>query len=84
MEDLENVQVELATRDDDLITQENIYIASKEALALERSEVTSLRKGLAKEQEDHALIKKTNIALNQKYCDLDKKHKELELQYSLL
>jgi hypothetical protein len=64
MEDLENVQVELATRDDDLITQENIYIASKEALALERSEVTSLRKALAKEQEDHALTKKANIVLN--------------------
>jgi hypothetical protein len=73
MEDLESVQAERATRDDDLIAQENIYIASKEALALERSEVASLRKALAKEQEDHALTKKANIALNQKYCDLDEK-----------
>jgi hypothetical protein len=46
--------------------------------------VASLRKALAKDQEDHALTKKANIALNQKYCDLDEKHKELELQYSLL
>jgi len=84
MEDLEGIQAELATRDDDLIAQENIYIASKEALALERNEVTSLHKALAKEQDDHALTKKTSAVLNQKYCDLDKKHKELELQYSLL
>jgi hypothetical protein len=41
-----------------------MYIANKEALALERSEVTSLRKALAKEQEDHALTKKANIILN--------------------
>jgi hypothetical protein len=41
--------------------------------------VTSLRKALAKEQEDHALTKKANIALNQKYRDLDEKHKELDL-----
>jgi hypothetical protein len=84
MEDLESVQAELATRDDDLIAQENIYIVSKEALVLERSEVASLRKALAKEQEDHALTKKANIALNQKCCDLDEKHKELGHQYSLL
>jgi len=84
MEDLESTQAELATRDDDLIAQENIYIASKEALALERNEVASLHKALAKEQDDHALTKKTNAALNQKYCGLDEKHKELELQYSLL
>jgi chromosome segregation ATPase len=84
MEDLESVQAKVATRDDDLIAQENIYIASKEALALERSEVASLRKALTKEQEDHALTKKANIALNQKYCGLDEKHKVLELQYSLL
>jgi hypothetical protein len=43
-----------------------------------------LRKALAKEQEDHALTKKANIALNQKYCDLVEKHKELGQQYSLL
>ena len=51
---------------------------------LERNEVASLHKALAKEQDDHALTKKTNVALNQKYCDLDEKHKEFELQYSLL
>jgi len=84
MEDLEGIQAELATRDNGLIAQENIYIASKEALALERSEVDSLHKALAKEQDDHTLRKKTNAALNQKYCDLDEKHKELELQYNLL
>jgi hypothetical protein len=39
---------------------------------------------LAKEQEDHALAKKANIALNQKYCGLDEMHKELGQQYSLL
>jgi len=84
MEDLESIQAELATRDDDLIAQENIYIASKEALALERNYVASLHKALAKVQDDHALTKNTNAALNQKYCDLDEKHKKLELQYSLL
>jgi hypothetical protein len=42
--------------------------------------VVSLRKALAKEQEDHVLTKKANIALNQKYCDLDEKHKELRQQ----
>jgi hypothetical protein len=41
--------------------------------------MVSLHKALAKEQEDHALTKKANIALNQKYCDLDEKHKDLEL-----
>jgi hypothetical protein len=46
--------------------------------------VASLRKALAKEQEDYALTKKMNIALNQKYYDLDEKHKELGQQYSLL
>jgi hypothetical protein len=84
MEDLESVQVELATRDDDLIAQEKIYVACKGTLALERSELASLRKALAKEQEDHALTKKTNIALNENYSVLDEMHKELELQYSLL
>jgi YesN/AraC family two-component response regulator len=84
IEDLESVQAELESREDVLIKQEDLYIASKEALALERSEVASLCKALAKEQEDHALTKKANIALNEKYCDLNEKHKELELQYNLL
>ena len=44
----------------------------------------SLRKALAKEQGDHAITKKENIALKKKYCDLDEKHKELELQYNIL
>jgi hypothetical protein len=39
---------------------------------------------LIKEQEDHALTKKAHIALNDKYCVLDEKHKQLELQYSIL
>jgi hypothetical protein len=34
---------------------------------LERSEVASLHKALTKEQEDHALTKKANVALNEKY-----------------
>jgi hypothetical protein len=43
-----------------------------------------LRKALAKEQEDHAITKKAHHALKKKYCDLDEKHKELELQYDIL
>ena len=43
-----------------------------------------MHKALAKEQGDHAITKKENIALKKKYCDLDKKHKELELQYNIL
>ena len=43
-----------------------------------------MRKALAKEQEDHAITKKAHIALKKEYCDLDKKHKELELQYGIL
>ena len=84
MEDLESVQAELESREESLIQQEDLYIASKEALALKRSEVESLRKALDKEQEDHAITKKANKALKKKYCDLDKKHKELELQYNIL
>ena len=75
---VESVQVELASREDNIIKQD-LYIASKKALALERSEVESLRKALAKEQKDHAITKKAHIALKQKYCDLDGKYKELEL-----
>jgi chromosome segregation ATPase len=84
MEDLESVQAELESREETLIQQEDLYIASKKALALERSEVETLRKALAKEQGDHAITKKENIALKKKYCDLDEKHKELELQYNIL
>jgi chromosome segregation ATPase len=84
MEDLESVQAELESREKTLIQQEDLYIASKEALALERSEVESLHKALAKEQGDHAITKKENISLNKKYCDLDEKHKELKLQYNIL
>ena len=43
-----------------------------------------MRKALAKEQEDHAITKKANKALKKKYCDLDEKHKELELQHNIL
>jgi hypothetical protein len=84
MEELESIQAELASREDTLIKQEDLYIASKEALALERSEVDSLHKALAKEQEAHAITKKAHIALKDKYCSLDGKHKELEEQYSIL
>jgi hypothetical protein len=84
MEDLESVQAELESRKKTLIQQEDLYIASKEALALERSEVKFLCKALAKEQGDHAITKKENISLNKKYCDLDEKHKELDLQYNVL
>ena len=66
------------------IQQEDLYIASKEALALERSEVKSLGKALAKEQGDHTITRKENITLKKKYRDLDEKHKELELQYNIL
>ena len=44
----------------------------------------SLCKALAKEQGDHAITKKENIALKKKYYDLDEKQKELELQYNIL
>ena len=79
MEDLESVEAELESREETLIQQEDLYIASKEALALERSKIESLRKTLVKEQGDHAITKKENISLKKKYCDLDEKHKELEL-----
>jgi hypothetical protein len=49
MEDLESVQAKLESREETLIKQEDLYIASKNALALERSEVESMRKALAKE-----------------------------------
>jgi hypothetical protein len=78
MEDVESVQAELESREKTLIQQEGLYISSNEALALERSEVKSLRKVLAKEQGNHAITKKENIVLKKKYYDLDKKHKELE------
>jgi hypothetical protein len=84
MKDLESVQAELATRDDDLFEQEKMYIACKEALVLERSEVDSLNKALAEEQREHALTMKANIALNEKYCILIEKHNKLEEQYSCL
>jgi hypothetical protein len=48
-EDLESVQAELESIEKTLIQQEDLYIASKEALALERNEVKSLRKALVKE-----------------------------------
>jgi hypothetical protein len=84
MKDLESVQTKLESREETIIQQEDIYFTSKEALALERSEVESLRKALAKQKGDHAIIKKENIALKKKYCDLDEKHKELEMQYNVL
>jgi chromosome segregation ATPase len=84
MEDLETIQAELATRDDDLFEQEKMYIACKEALVLERSEVDSLNKALTEEQREHALTKKSNIALNDKYCVLVEKHNKLKGQYSFL
>ena len=46
LEDLESVQAELATRDDDLLEQEKMYIACKEALVLERSDVGLFEQGL--------------------------------------
>jgi hypothetical protein len=61
-----------------------MYLPNKEALVLEKSKVASLHKALTKEQEDHALAKKTNVAFNEKCSVLDEKHKELEMQYSLL
>jgi hypothetical protein len=50
-----------------------MYVANKKALMLERSEVASLHKALTKEQEDHALTKKANVALNEKYSVLNEK-----------
>ena len=37
MEDLESFQAKLESREETLIQQENLYIASKEALLLEKS-----------------------------------------------
>jgi chromosome segregation ATPase len=76
LEELDGVHAELDARDNDLDTQEKIYVSCKEALAVERSEVADLKKSLSKEKENHALTKKENIALLEKYCALDKKHKE--------
>jgi hypothetical protein len=39
---------------------------------------------LAKEQSDLAITNKENIALKKRYCDLNEKHKGLELQYNVL
>jgi hypothetical protein len=61
-----------------------MYVANKEALLLERREVASLHKALAKEEKEHALTKKANVVVNEKYRVLDEKHKELEMQYGLL
>jgi hypothetical protein len=84
MEDLESVQAELESREKTLIQQDDLYIVSNKAFALEKSEVESLRKALTKEQEDHAITKKANNALKKKYYDLDEKHKKLELQYDII
>ena len=43
-----------------------------------------MRKALVKEQEDHAVTRKTHNTLKKKHCDLDEKHNELELQYDIL
>ena len=43
MEDLESVQAELESREETLIQQEDLYIASKEDLTLERSVVVDKR-----------------------------------------
>ena len=43
-----------------------------------------MRKALAKEEEDHAITKKAHNALKKKYYHLDKKHKEVELQYGIV
>lgn len=63
--------------EDTLIEQEDLYIAIKRGLALERNTVDFLHKALAKEQEDHIITKIKNIELKKKYCNLDVKHKEL-------
>jgi hypothetical protein len=77
MEELESVKAELADRDEYLEETEKLYIGCKEACELERSEVNSLNKALAEEQREHALTKKANIALNDKYCVLVEKHTNL-------
>ena len=40
--------------------------------------------GFGQRAKGHSITKKENIALKKKYCDLDEKHKELELQYNIL
>ena len=84
MEELESVKAELADRDEYLEETEKLYIGCKEACELERSEVNSLNKALAEEQREHALTKKANITVNDKYCVLVEKHNKLEEQYNLL
>ena len=83
-EELKCVKAELADRDEYLEETEKMYIGYKEAFELERSDVNSLNKALAEEQRKHALTKKVNIALNDKYCVLVEKHNKLEKQYNLL
>ena len=83
LEEIDGVHAEIDATDNDLDAQVKIYVSCKEALAVERSEVADLKKSLSKEKESHALTKKKNIALKEKYCVLDKKHKEKELQYDL-
>jgi len=61
-----------------------MYVACKESLVLERSEVDSWNKVLIEEQREHALTNKANIALNEKYYVLKEKHNKLEKQYHLL
>ncbi|XP_066334532.1 uncharacterized protein [Miscanthus floridulus] len=51
MEDLESVQTELEAKYDDLLELEKMYVANKEALALERSEVASLHKAWPKSKK---------------------------------
>ena len=77
MEELESVKAKLADRDENLEETKKMYIGCKEALELERSEVDSLNKALAEEQREHALTKKANITLNDKYCVLVEKHNNL-------
>ena len=48
IEELESVKAKLADRDEYLEETEKMYIGCKEALELERSEVDSLNKALAK------------------------------------
>jgi hypothetical protein len=77
MGELESVKNELSSMEDTLIEKEDLYIASKRGLALERNIVDFLHKALAKEKEDHIITKIKNIELKKKHCNLEAKHKEL-------
>jgi hypothetical protein len=82
--ELASVKDELDETEDVLIKEEDLYIDNKKALALERSEKELSHNNLAKEQGEHAMLKRKFEELKLKYDALDKKHVNPKTQYSVL